>query len=301
MKRLLKKNFGLDKNYIFKSSAKFINLTNRLKKVVSESLENIVYQLKISDFEVQGTELQFKEGYEYPPIKIELDNGKQIEITGAIDRIDIAKIGDEKYVRIIDYKSSERNIRLNEFVAGLQIQLITYLDAITKIEDFIPAGALYFNVREEILDENKEISEEKLKEKIRNKFRMKGIVLADVNILKKMDTTLTKSTQSAAIPVYLGREEDISIKKSSVASKKQFEYLQKQAGKVIKQIASEILAGDIGLTPSYSRGKSHCSYCAYKAICGFNRSIKGNEYKYIEKASNLEMLSKIEEINEQKE
>ena len=71
-----------------------------------------------------------------------MENGKQIEIIGKIDRVDIAKTEDGKYIRIIDYKSSIKDIDFSEVYGGLQLQLITYLDAMCKIEDFTPAGIL---------------------------------------------------------------------------------------------------------------------------------------------------------------
>ena len=60
-----------------------------------------------------GNEIEFKNGGEYPPIEIELDDNRKIEITGKIDRADYAENDDGKYIRIIDYKSSVKDIDLN--------------------------------------------------------------------------------------------------------------------------------------------------------------------------------------------
>ena len=60
----------------------------------------IIEQLKNSSFEIAGSEVEFKEGSDYPPIQISLDNGQIVEIIGKIDRMDIAKEGEEKYLRI---------------------------------------------------------------------------------------------------------------------------------------------------------------------------------------------------------
>ena len=51
----------------------------------------IVDSLRFSDFEIMGHELEFKNGKEYSAIEIEVEDGKKVEITGKIDRIDIAK------------------------------------------------------------------------------------------------------------------------------------------------------------------------------------------------------------------
>ena len=44
--------------------------------------------------------MEFKNGKEYPAIEVKLDNGRKVEITGKIDRIDIAKTPEGKYIRI---------------------------------------------------------------------------------------------------------------------------------------------------------------------------------------------------------
>ena len=44
-----------------------------------------------------------------------------------------------------------KNIDLNEVEAGLQLQLLTYVDAICKRKKTEPAGALYFSLIEPII------------------------------------------------------------------------------------------------------------------------------------------------------
>lgn len=294
VEHIIIEKLGLRQNYIFSSNAKFIYLTGRLKRVIYQSIENIVYQLKNSEFNIFETELEFKQGYKYPPIRLELDNGKKIEVTGKIDRIDIAKFHNKKYVRIIDYKSSVKDIDLNEFVSGLQIQLVTYLDSITKLEDVLPAGVFYYNLIEPMIRLQKTVSEEEIKNEIRKKFKMHGILLADINVIKMMDKNLEDGKASEFIPVYLDSKGNVSEKKSSIIKEEQFKKLQKYANKLIKQISKEILDGDISLKPYYHKGASACRYCSYQSICGFNKDLKENEYRYIDKMNKEEIMTKIE-------
>ena len=291
---IIEEKLGLNKNYIFTSSPKYKSLSMRLKKVIFRSMKYIVESLKCSKFEVLGNEIEFKEGKEYAPIVMDLENGQKVEITGKIDRVDIAKLDDDKYVRIIDYKSSAKNIDLNQVYAGLQLQLITYLDAVCENEDLLPAGVLYFNLIDPVIKSKKSLSEEEIEDKIRKKFKMQGLILADVDVVKMMDTNL-ETGSSDIVPAYIGKEGNLSNTRSSSVSRKQFEYLQKYTNKLIKQISSEILSGNIDINPYYNvkNKKTPCEYCAYKSICNFNGTDCANGYNYInniEKETILEMM-----------
>ena len=104
--QIINEKLELSRNYIFTSTPKFIVLANRLKKVVLQSVKYIVYQIQNGDFEILGNELEFKK---------RIDN---VEITGKIDRLDGVETEKGKFIRIIDYKSSDKNIDLNELISG---------------------------------------------------------------------------------------------------------------------------------------------------------------------------------------
>lgn len=278
VKEIIEEKLKLNKNYIFTSSAKFRTLTARLIRVLIKSMKYIVESIRKSDFEILGHEIEFGKVGEYPAIEIKLDDGKKVEITGKIDRVDVLKTEDGQYVRIIDYKSSVKDIDLDEVIAGLQIQLLTYMDAITKIEDFMPAGILYFNLIEPVIKANRNTTDEDIEEQIRKQFKMRGIVLSDINIVKKMDKDLEKGA-SNIVPVYIDSKGNISGAKSSSANIDEFNKLQEYTIKTLKEISKEIFEGNIDIKPYYKNTKTGCDYCGYKSICGFNTS--NNKYNYI--------------------
>ena len=292
---IIEEKLNLKQNYIFTSIPKYKVLANRLRKVIKKSIEYIVDSLKCSDFEVMGHEMEFKDGKEFPAIKMKLENGKEVEITGKIDRIDIAKTPDGNYIRIIDYKSSTKDINLNEVVAGLQLQLLTYLDAVCEIEDVMPAGVLYFNLIDPSIKSANKIDEEKMQDEIRKQFKMKGLILADIDVVKKMDKKLEKGN-SNVIPAYIDKDGNLA-NKSSTITRSQFENLQKYTNKIIKQISNAILSGNIDVKPYYKikQGKTPCEYCKYKSICNFNTGICKKEYNYIGNAEKEYVLEQIKE------
>lgn len=278
--RIIEEKLGLKKNAIFTSSPKFIVLTNRLKKVITESIYYIVYQMQNSDFNILGNEVDFSQ---------KVDN---VEIVGKVDRLDVAENEDGKYIRIIDYKSSNKTLDLNKMVTGLQIQLLTYADVMAEKTKKEPVGMLYFNLIDPIISKNRNLSDEEIENEIRKTFKMKGLIVADVKIVKMMDKTLNTGA-SQIIPVTIDKSGDISNSKSSVITKEEFTLLQKKIKKIIKEISNEILGGKIEIKPTYNRKekKSACEYCPYKTICGFNP--KENCYSYVQNKTKDEIFEKL--------
>ncbi len=246
---IISKKLGMSRNYIFSSTPKFIALTKRLKKVVYQSIDYIIEQLKNSKFELYGHELEFSEKSELKPMKLELEDGNNIVVTGKIDRVDVAKVDDKKYVRIIDYKSSVKDVDLNQIVAGIQIQLLTYLDEVSEQKDLESSGVLYFNLIDTIVKADKNMSDEDIKKELNKKFRMKGLVISDLDIIKMMDSRISPSNYSESVPVYLDKDGNISKSKSRVLEKEQFEKLQKYTKHIIKEISKEIFSGKIDIKP----------------------------------------------------
>ena len=286
VKQIIEEKLNLKANYIFKSIPKFMVLTNRLCRLVTLSIVYIVQGLQTTDFEVVGNEIEFKNGKEYKPIEITTSDGRKVEITGKIDRIDLAKDETGKYIRIIDYKSSAKDINLNEVLAGLQLQLITYLDAVCEEKDVIPAGVLYFGLTEPKLDKvknSKSITDEEVEQKIREHFRMNGLVLAEMNVINMMDNNLKDGEKSTTIPVKLKKDGSMD-KTSKVVSRKEFEILQKYVKKTLGDISKEILDGNIDIKPYYNvkNKRKPCEYCAYGSICNFKKGFYGNDYNYID-------------------
>lgn len=97
--KIIDENLNLSKNFVFTATAKYKVLVRRLKKIVSKALKYIIQTIIYSDFRIAGTEVEFSPKGEYKPIILELENGKKIEITGKIDRIDTANSEDRKILK----------------------------------------------------------------------------------------------------------------------------------------------------------------------------------------------------------
>lgn len=294
LNKIIEEELRMPRSHIFTLTAKYMTLVKRLEKVVFLSMKYIISSLRYSEFDVLQTELEFG-NKEYPPIEMTLDSGKRVSIAGKIDRIDIARTINGKYIRIIDYKSSTKDIELNQVVSGLQLQLLTYVDAVVQKQNVKPAGALYFTLLEpKLIGNRKNMTKEEIEETIKKNYKMDGLILADVNVIKMMDKTL-ETGKSQIIPVELNNSGEINYKNSKTVTEEEFEKLQKYTVKLIKQISKEILAGEIKLKPYYiiSKKKTPCKYCKYKSICGFNPRLAENNYMYVGNRPRQEVLDEI--------
>lgn len=119
---------------------------------------------------------------------------------------------------------------------------------------------------------------------------MKGIILADIDVIKMMDTK-TEQGASKTLPVYIDKNGNISQNRSSTITGENFALLQKKVKNIIKEISKEILSGDISIHPYYNKEKKNaCEYCQYKTICNFSTKQKGNNYNYIRYLDKNEIL-----------
>ncbi len=280
--------------YSFTATIKYKILIKRLEKMVTKALKYIIESLVYSEFNIEGTEIEFAKGKEYNPIELTLEDGRKIQITGKIDRVDIAKTEAGNYLRIIDYKSSARNVDLNEVYAGIQIQLLTYLDAICEEKDLLPAGILYFNLIEKNVNP-KDKTQEAIEEEIRKNFKMKGLILADIKAMKMQDINLKEGVTSQIVPAGITTKGEISKRDTSGVNQEEFQVLQNYIEKIIKQIGREILQGKIDLKPTNHKGITPCKYCEYHSICAFDSRNNKNKYLYIENFQKDDIIKKMKE------
>lgn len=287
--------------FILNSSPRYKYLSYRLKRMLVAAINIIATQIKSGEFEPIDYEVNFGQGGKYPPIKIILEDGTQIKLNGQIDRVDEFDENDNKYIRVIDYKSSDKNISLTEVYYGLQLQLLVYLDAILessmkKGESIMPAAILYCKIDNPIAKFNENKGEEKIDEEILKQSKMKGLLTKDAHIIKKMDKSLYEDDvkSSLIIPVTLNKDGSISKSTNSV-SYGEFEILRKYVKYEIKQLCQGMLGGDISIKPNKHKDKTSCDFCLYNAICQFDSTLKDNNYKIIKDKKNEEIIKMMAE------
>ena len=282
----LTKKMSEKSNFILESSPKYKYFSSITQKNIVESIEIMAEQVRRGNFIPIGFETAFGDE-SIKPITYTLKNGKEIKLVGKIDRIDIFKGENFDFLRIIDYKSSKRDIDLNQVYAGLQLQLFVYMNAIlsSNKERYKPAGLFYsdfntnlvgFETYSKMLDMNDEsFHSEKLK-----KNKLTGFVIKDMELLKNLDRTLdADNLASEILPIKLkSKGQEIGASTLGLTTD-EFDIVNEFVLDKTKDICEEIYSGNIDIRPFRYKNKKPCDYCKYKSICRFD--IKHNKYNNI--------------------
>ncbi len=271
------------KSSLFRGSARHKMLTKRLKRVVVRAISVISKQIVCGAFYPVEYEVEFGDGNKVSPIEIELDSGKKVKLKGRIDRIDTMENEDGTYLRIIDYKSGNKNLNLSDLYNGLEIQLFTYLDAVWENgglglkEPLIPAGMFYFHLEDPLVKSRGRLTKEEADSEILKKLKMNGLILSDAEIIKEMDRTIAGS--SVFLPVKFKNDGSLS-KNNSAVTLEQFEILKKYVKGLMKNICEEILEGNVSIKPFKNKKTTSCKYCSFSSFCQFDTTMK-DEYRKI--------------------
>ena len=274
-----------------KETGYFKFTASKVEKMTMRAVRALTSHLNNGDFTPEGYEISFGEGYGFPAIEIDIDEERKLLITGTIDRVDVFyKNEQEHYVKILDYKSGQKNFNLLEVYYGLQLQLLLYLDAyLEKHPESQAGGVFYFHITNPYVNYKVGMADREIEDATLKQFKLSGMALEDLEVIRALD----KSGTGTTIPV--GINKDGSIKKnSSVATRQQFAELEKHIIDTIKHLGEEILSGKISTKPYLLNGKSPCDYCAYHTVCQFNEEMPDNCYENLEKLSKDQIWEAIE-------
>ncbi|MEH7180839.1 helicase-exonuclease AddAB subunit AddB [Neobacillus vireti] len=272
-------------NEILLSSDRHHYIKRKLEQIITRASQVLSEHAKVSGFSPIGLELSFGRNGKLPPLAFSLKNGKRMELAGRIDRVDQATDeNNQTYLRVIDYKSSEKDVNLNEVYYGLALQMLTYLDiVITHSDELIemkasPAGVLYFHVHNPLISSSKLLSADEIEKEIMKRFKMNGLMVGDQDVLKLMDQSL-ESGDSHIISAGIKKDGNLT-KKSKVASLNEFEDLRAYVRRLYQSTGEAIVDGQVAIEPFKLKDKTPCTFCSYKSVCQFDESME-NHYRIL--------------------
>lgn len=281
---------------ILLSSNRYQYIKRKLKNVVGRAAYTLSQQAKASGFSPVGLELGFGNKEKIPALKYQLKDGTTMEVIGRIDRVDTAINQDGLLLRVIDYKSSQKGLNLSEVYYGIALQMLTYLDVVlTYSNEWLgkqadPAGVLYFHVHDPVHSSKKLLTLDEIENELFKKFKMRGYVLEDEDVVKLMDNTI--EGHSEIIPV--ATKKDGSFRKgSSVLNKEQFNDVRSYVRSMIGSIGSDIMEGNIDIAPYEMQKRTPCTYCSFRSVCQFDQSLEENNYRTLKDLKDDEFFDRM--------
>ncbi len=182
-----------------------------------------------------------------------INDGKEVNVTGIIDRVDEANIGGVNYARIIDYKTSGKTISYSLLKMGVQLQLPIYSSLLqTRL-----AGMYYTQIPNHI-DENGKIDDKR--------YQLKGITTNNEDIFIANDKTLKEKGQSDVIQISYNKNGSLSSR-SNVKVEDEISEMVAEANAIFRETATKILSGNNDIDPLTQPSLRPCVYCKYKSIC----------------------------------
>lgn len=272
---------------ILMSSKRYGYISRKLKNIVGRASVILGEHARRGSFEPVGLELDFGPGKDLPPLRITLPNGCVMEVVGRIDRVDMAEGEHGVLLRVIDYKSSQKDLKLHEVYYGLSLQMLTYLDVLLTYSEqwlgkaALPAGTLYFHVHDPLLSSPNGLNREQAEQELLKRFKMKGLLTADREVVSLMDTTLDKG-HSSIVPVAL-KSDGSFYSSASVATPEQWGHLLSSVRSNISDIGTRITEGDVAIQPYRIQQETACTFCSFRPVCQFDEAVEGNGYNNLAK------------------
>ncbi|WP_107947335.1 helicase-exonuclease AddAB subunit AddB [Lysinibacillus parviboronicapiens] len=292
---------------ILLSSARYRYIQRKLIRIVERTMTALTQHANVSHFKPIAIEASFGPGQheQLPALEIDLTGGKKMFMRGRIDRVDSASFDNRSYLRIVDYKSSSRDLDLNEVYHGLSLQVLTYLDVAMENAsywlqgDAEPAGVLYVHVHNPMLKLDKDLSHSEIEEDRLKQYKMKGLLTENPEAILSMDEQLEEASgHSQIIPVYMKKDGTPSESQSRIVPVNDMKNIQHFVRRKHQEAGNGILAGDTAISPYKLKTKTACDYCQFASVCQFDPSDGKQSYRQLPQAKPIEVVEKIrKELN----
>ena len=287
-------------------------LLERAKADIGAALRGHVSLWRQSQFEPALLEAAFGMKDGLPALQIDTPKGRQAVLRGKIDRIDIAEVGGQRVLTVIDYKRSGRyRFRLDSALAGLQVQLIAYMKAAAQTSATgklgggaaIPGGMYYFNILPdwqkvqpgELLAPPTTDTETRRQEEgeppqgtaSSKQWKLKGFTNMDW-----LETFGDRGDGGSRLPVEMRLttkgEPYANVAAGNTADfQKVIDGVWRELGKVV----DDILDGQFEIKP-YKMGQDiACTHCVYNDLCRFAPEF--NRFRMIERCGTKQLLGRL--------
>ena len=185
----------------------------------------------------------------------------------------------------MDYKTGRKTFDLTDIWNGMGLQMLLYLFTLEREgealynREIIPAGVLYLPARNAVVAGSRAMSEAERRRKVDAELRRRGIVLDEPEVLAAMEEPGEAGIRF--LPVKVSAKTG-AISGQALVSAERLGRLEKHTGRILREIAGELAAGNIAADPFW-RGPEHnaCQWCEYAEACHFEEGRGGDRKRYL--------------------
>lgn len=287
---------GYGNTVLYSSAANAYGL-KKMEEILWRTVRTLKHQLKAGKFRPGKFELSFSALEDLESVTIRLSGEEKLRLGGRIDRVDTYEENDRIYVKVMDYKSGNRQFQLAAFYHGLQLQLVVYLHAAMELEkrnhpdkEVIPGAFVYYHIADPLVEMQEGMDEEEIERQIQHKLRVTGIVNSDPAVLEGLDDS--QKGRSQVIPVEYKADGSLSSR-SSVMDTEHIQLLLDYSRKKAGELGERIIAGEVTMNPGKTNQTDACTYCEFRQVCAFEEKIPGFEKRELGEESEEELWSRI--------
>lgn len=192
-------------------------------------------------------------------------DGINVIFKGFIDKVMSTKYNDKEVIAVVDYKTGDKNIKLDTLNYGLNIQLPIYLYLLKKTDEFkdsIIAGFYIERVLNNVFNIDKNKSLEDLK---KENLRLQGYTNSNETIISLLDQNYLDSKMVKGLKF---KKDGSFYASSKVLSNEDMEKLIITVDEIIDDAIRKIIEGEFFINPKVVNGKNvSCEFCKFKDIC----------------------------------
>lgn len=260
------------------------------EKALNETFRNALANLRKwsrnSRFDTKALEKEF-----YLHIRGDHDT---FTLKGKIDRIDATS----KAAAVFDYKTGHPKITLQEVVAGLKLQLLTYLLEVKEEGggNLLPAALMYIYLSGDV--KSPPAVPPGSQPDIKDKDNMSGWILNDPSTVRELDEKAGED--DSFLSVAFNKDGSLA-KKGALMTEEDFNHLLSIVKHRLISLYHSMEEGKIPIRPVNFKKQAPCRYCPYHSICRFDPKNEGESYEYIHLPSDTELKGSLKDIAEGKE
>lgn len=248
--------------YLPGEGARFRYLLERLKKSAASLLCYLQQDQQQSAFRPEAFEQTIGSGEDaVPPVTLQTPDGRRVQVVGQIDRVDVMKKDGKSYLRVVDYKTGDKQFSLEDVYCGLDCQMLLYLFTLArnggaKFENPAEAGVLYLmadpppktGTREEAAEETR--------------YRLDGLILDDPAVVRGMD-----SEASGLFVPFRFKADGTPRSAEKLASLEKLGRIRQHIDTLVLEMAQDLYNGKIEAAPLCKNGRAPCTYCDWRSVC----------------------------------